>query len=243
VTPRVSMFDGRLSGSATVGWRMLDLIKSLGNGSRQLLLNLNATGVLTDQLTLSASFTNFGYRQTRSVDSLRYEQVTTSFSFVPTYMIITSAMRHLINASLGFDSFNDLTVSNVASASNTTFTAMATYSISPIRGEWSANAMFSYVTNDRDVSKTTMQSATVGGRVRFWEGRLVPDVSLTLGRNIIGGLPEEDHFALRLGAVGTIVETLQATARLQYTSVDSGSTSTGRAYTEVLATLGLRWSF
>ena len=243
VTPRFNVFNGRLTGSATVGWRMNDLIKSLDNGSTQLLLNIATTALATDDLTLSATFTNFGYRQTRNIDSIRYEQVTTSFSIMPTYVFGSGSLRHVVSGSFGLDSFDDLTAVGTPSSSNTTISATAAYSISPRSADWSARLVAAFVTNDLVSTRTTMQSVTLGGMYRMLYGTLTPDAAITLSNNVITGLPSETQITLRGGASWVVVNSLQLVGRLQLNTVTSSDTVAGRSYDEILATIGIRWSF
>jgi len=243
VNPNVTLFDNRLTANANVGMRYTDVSSLLAAGSSQLLIGINLMGTITQSLTAAASFTNFGYRTTRASDTLRYEQVSNSFSLAPTYVLTTESARHTMSISVGYDAFSDVTQPGIPSSANTTTSLILMYGLSPTDALWSGRASASFVDNDLQTLRTTMKSFSVFGSYRFLGGDIEPDAGITYSINEVGGLPSEGQFTLRGGVRGRVARSLSLQAGVQWTTVASSNEQLGREYSELMGTLSLRWMF
>lgn len=242
-SPSVRLFSGLLQANGTVGYRINDMSNMLTAGSTQMLLAIQTVATISEGLTLSGSFTNFGYRTTRAEDTLRYEQVSNSFSLMPSYILVADSMRHMMSVSFSNDAFSDLTQQNVNSSANTTTAYLLMYGLSPVSATWMARATISIVQNDLALVKTTMRSGTVSGTYRAFNGRFEPEAAFTYSMNQIVGLPEETQLTLRAGCRAKIVPSVHVFANVQWTDVASDESANGRAYSETLGTFGVRWTF
>ncbi|MBC8125039.1 MAG: hypothetical protein H7X70_04840 [Candidatus Kapabacteria bacterium] len=243
VSPNVRLFDGKISASSTFGYRISDVSNMLTAGSTQILLSLNVIATLSDAFNIGGSYTNFGYRTTRAADTLRYEQVSNSISITPSYSITANELRHVFSGSFSNDAFSDVTQLNIASSANTTTAVTLLYSISPLKSSWVGRATVSIVQNNLQSSSISMKSGTVSGSYRAFDGQLEPDVALVYSLNELSGLPAESQITVRAGCRARPIESINLFANAQWTRVTSADVTTGRAYSELIGTLGFRWSF
>ena len=89
-----------------------------------------------------------------------------------------------------------------------------------------------------------MKSGSLSGSYRAFDGRLEPDAALTYSMNEIGGLPLETQLTIRAGCRSRIAQSVNLFVQAQWTLVSSSSESTnGRAYSELVGTVGAKWSF
>ncbi len=242
VSPRFNVANGRLSGNATLGWRQTDVLNTLVTGSNQLLLSVSATGMVTELFTISGTYSNYGFRTTSTEDTLRFEQVSQTITFMPAYTIVAEPFRHQIAASASWDQFTDVTNQDSQSRDNTTLAVNIMYGLAPIRSEWTIRATASLMQNSLDVGGISARSLTLGGSYRIANGLLQPDAAVILGTNEINGLPEELQLTIRAGLQTRVSTNLTGFARVQYTSNGSNN-SQGRDYRELLGSFGFRVSF
>lgn len=242
VSPRFSVLEGWLSGMATVGWRTTNLMNSLEASSTQLLTSLNITGMISNGFTVTGTFSNFGFRTTSALDTLRYEQVARSLGIMPTYSFTGGDFRHIVMAVASIDQFTDVTNGSAVSADNTTTMLNVSYGISPLRSLWSARVMVAYVSNNLEQFGTTSRSVTLSGNYRLLEGLLQPEAAVVVGTNVLGQLPEEMQLTIRAGCQVRVSKALTGTVRYQVTNASTDDVG-GRNYVESLATIGVQWNY
>lgn len=242
ITPKATIAQGTFMGSATIGWRRTGILSMLTTGSTQLLITVNAATTIAQTLVINAGFTNFGYRTTVQSDTLRYEQISQSVNFSPNYTLNRSLYRHQFGSSLNWDTFRDETRSGVPSKTNTTLSVAVFYGILPVRGNWSARASVTHMTNNLEFGGVSATSGTISGSYRILDGLLMPDGTIVYSSNSFSGQPTEQQITLRLGVRIRVSNALSGFARHQLTSISSAS-ETGRDYSENLGSMGITYSF
>ncbi len=244
LSPRMGLFDQRLTANGTVGFRFSNITNTLNAPSQQLLISVNANGVISENISLGGGFTNFGFRSTQNEDTIRYEQVNQSFSLTSSGNFVTDSIRHLVFASVSFDSFKDLSVgSEAAGTSNSTQSVSLSYSLMPVVGVWSVRSTASYVQNTLSLGVAVIRSIQLGGSYRFLQGLVEPDASIVYSSNNIASQPHELQITFRGGIRSSITKALKASITVQHTRLSSASVTAGRQYSETLASAGIRWSF
>lgn len=240
-TAKASLFDGSLTGSTTIGWREYGISGMLESASNQLLANISAMAILSTALSINLNYMNFGYRTTRTSDSLRYEQVSQSIQVAPTYTVASTSLNHQLALTAGYDVFDDVTNQAEQSQRNSTMSVMLMYTIIPVSGPWSARASGSYMNNTLAIGGISMRSVMIGGTYRLFNGVVVPDVSVLLSSNDISGASSESQLTLRAGIAVRASREFNAFLRYQSTRLSSDDDS--RAYSEDLASAGVTYSF
>lgn len=244
LSPRLGLFDQQLTANGTIGFRFSNINNTLNAPSQQVLISVNANGILSENISLGGGFTNFGFRSTHNEDTIRYEQVNQSFSLTPSGNFVTDSVRHLVFASVSFDSFKDLSVgSGAAGTSNSTQSVSVSYSLMPVIGVWSVRSTATYVQNTLSLGVAVVRSIQLGGSYRFLQGLIEPDASITYSSNNIASQPHELQVTFRGGIRSSITKALKASFTVQQTRLSSASATAGRQYSETLASAGIRWSF
>lgn len=242
INPRISMYNGRLNGTATLGWRKQNIADALDVASDQLLIRASLTATVLSELNINASFTNFGLRTTSDFDTLRYEQVSQSLGITPTYTLLTQNHSHQISVSFNRDVYTVQAVLSQPATVTSSVSANALYGLSQTGGLWGMRVVASYVSSSQQAFGVSHYSVSASGNYKLYNGLLHPDVSLVVGSQAVGTLPSELRNTVRMGIRSKLSSSLTGNAQMQITDVNSTNPA-GRSFTEIVGSVSLQISF
>ncbi len=243
LSPRVQLFENRLNINATAGNRTNNLSNTKAETSNQFIGSLNALGVITEDLTVSAGYSNFGIRNNTSMDTLRIETVAQSFNISPTWTIPSAAAVHTISATYSQDAYDDFNVVSGAANSNVTQSILGMYSASLTRIPISATLSYTYLTNDLKAGELTMNSFSLGGSYRIDNGRIVPSLNLTLSTNRLASYTSDRQVYLRASLRWQLSKMFAWTLAASRNDYRYGSSRPGNSFAETLFQTSLTTRF
>lgn len=174
VAPRVALFNGGLSLSTSVGYRVNNLTETKGATMTQFIGSANAMATLSDAFSISAQYANFGVRNNEKNDTIKIESVSNSFSVSPTYTLQASGSTHMFNATFSLDAFSDLNTITGAQASNNTRNIQGVYSLSLLSIPLTSMLMLGNLVNHLPAYDLTINSSAVEFSYDLLDGKLSP---------------------------------------------------------------------
>ncbi len=180
----MSLAQSKLMIDGTVGIRTNNISDTKLDKTNRTIVNMNAFATLSNALSVNTSYSNFGFRNNLTMDTLRVEMINNTFALSPTIQVQRSTATHIVtlNGSLDtFDDFNPLT----ATWQNTSSRSFGSnYQYVHRRIPFSAGVQLLSVQNKTPITEITMMNLGVNLRYRLLEKKLSP--SLTLTRSNIG---------------------------------------------------------
>lgn len=244
VAPAVRLFENNLALSGSIGTRTNNLSETKGATSTQLTASLNAQAVITDALSLSARFANFGMRNNVANDTLKVENVARSFELSPTYTISGESAEHSITLSYALDAYTDYNTVTGREGSNNTQNIMGIWTTALTGIPLSANATVGYMTNDLPLAKFSILSASLGLGYRLLDGRLLPSIGVSHSRSRVNESAGEDlGMLLRLGVQWNATESITLSATASTNAYEYGATRSGARFRENLLETSLSTQF
>jgi hypothetical protein len=186
--PRVNLMGGKVSISGAIGQRINNVSALKGARTTQLTGMLNVNWQATEQLSLAASYNNFGFRSTVRNDTLRVENVNQSINFTPTYNIPTDKYTHVITGSVSFDIFNDYNLITGRENNNNSNTLLGSYILTFNQKPLNIDFTVMQFTNKLPTQEMRMRSATAGVTYQFMEKKMSSGLKLTLMENSVDRL-------------------------------------------------------
>lgn len=185
IDPRVTLFKGRFMLSGSVGQRINNLLGIRAATTTQTLGAANISMQITQQLSLSGSYMNFGFRNSVMNDTFRMEMVTVAWSVSPTYMFSGKNTMHSISVLFSKNTFTDFNVISGAVNNNNAVNGVVSYSVSGVQSPYSISTLLSYFDNITSVGRLTTTSVNAGAGYRFFKKKLNTTLGFTLADNKI----------------------------------------------------------
>lgn len=117
--PSVKLFKGKINWSVNGGYRVNNLSGIKSSTLNQVLLSTNVAVQLNRNLSVVGSYSNFGINNNVVLDTLRVQNVTQTYSVIPTYNWKDKGGQNTVNASAVMNDFQDFNVVSGALSSNT----------------------------------------------------------------------------------------------------------------------------
>lgn len=243
MAPRFLIIDSAVTVSGSIGLRTNNLAKSNGATTRQIIAAANIEAVLTEDLRLTTTYSNFGVTTDITNDTLKVKTVAQAFSIGPTWVVTDADAAHTVTANVAIDNYNDFNPITGSASSNRTLTLLGSYAVSLIAIPFSTDLTGIYLTNDLPTGKLSIQGLTLGLGYRFLEGKILPGLSVSYSRSTLGDETPDSQLGLRLTATWRITQKLRFMAAASTTNYTYGSARAGSSFNENLVRTALSWQF
>ncbi len=170
------MLDNRLFVNATVGLRTNNLQNTTLDKTNRTILNLAVFGQVTEQLSVSSTYANFGFRNNVSLDTLRIEMINNSFSLTPTYQFRTEAHTHIVSVTGTYNQFDDFNIFEGVFQSTTSYSANTSYQIVFNDIPFNAGFQTMYLDITSPMTDINIIQASVNARYRLLDKKLTPSI-------------------------------------------------------------------
>lgn len=249
LSPRLSLLQGRLHLSGSIGARRNNLAGTKSERTSQLIGAASVAAVITERLSLDLSFNTMGVSSTRTtVDTLGLlglRNNTQSIGVTPTYVISGEKGTHVISASFGYDTYESRESEATFDEETSTATIGGVYAMTLSRFSASINGA---VTRQRTVGgelaiDVDIESATLALGYRLFDDKVRPTLSTTLTHSATGADNEQSRLSLGLGAVWSITSstTFDLTASTDFHDYRRGTIEDGVTERLLRASLTQRW--
>lgn len=216
-------FNSKVSLLGSYGIRTNNLQDTKLAKTKRVIANSNLFAQITNQFTISASYSNFGFNNDANLLNQRIELVNNSFTLSPSYQFKTKGMNHQIGLNIGvssFDQYDVLTNSFLATESNN-------YSVN-------YNMIFSsiplniilqtiYVENDMPNNNFNMLNYGITGSYKFLDKKILPSISLNVANINQIGFTKDIRTNMRFRVIYKITKKLKFNATYRFTGYIYGS--------------------
>jgi len=234
LSPRLQLFESRLSIQGTVGNRVNNLSETKAETSSQFMGACNLLAAVSERFTVSAAYSNFGVRNNTTQDTLKIETVSHSFNLSPTYTIPSDAADHTVSVTYSQDTFNDFNVVSGAENSNITQSIFGLYSVTFTGFPLSLSASYNYLTNDLKPRALTLNSASVNTSYRTIDPAITTSLTLTHSSNRLTGYTSDVQWLLRIAAKWQISRMIALGLSASRNMYEYGSSKPGVSFQENL---------
>ena len=181
------LFDNRLIFNGTGGLRITNLSETRLHGSRRLIANTNLYLKLSENWSLNALYTNFGYRNQVLYDTLRVEMIQQMASLIPTWRYSGKKLTHTVSAGPSIQYFDELNAATGETLLTRSESVQLNYQASFKSMPLSVGFNGLYLDNETPVSGLNILHAGVNARYRLKKSGLTPSANLSVASIRLSG--------------------------------------------------------
>lgn len=207
--PRFTLFKNKVFVTGSLGQRVNNLLGIRGTTTTQTIGSANVSIQFTDQLSLTGSYTNFGFRNAIRNDTFRVEMVTVSWSISPTYMYTGTKSIHGFSVLYAKNNFTDFNIISGAINNNNAYNALLSYSLALVNSPLSAGLLISYFDNTTAVARLRTQSLNANAGYKFFKNKLSTSLGITYAENKIDNSTPGNQVLGMLGARYSLKKKIQ----------------------------------
>lgn len=243
IEPRIALFKKKLQFSGSLGQRVNNLSGARGTTSTQTIGAANLNTQISEKLSLSASFSNFGFRNSVINDTFRVELVTVSWSISPSFYFSNRKQAHNFALAYSRNVFKDFNTISGELNDNDADNMVFSYMLSMVESPLTLGAHLSYFNNDTQLGKLTSKSMGVNSGYKFAKKKIGTTLGFTLADNRI----DDDSSGFQvLGILDlkyTLKKKLSFGIRGSVNLFEYGVTRPGLSYTENLLRTSITYKF
>ncbi len=179
LSPKLRLFGGAIFLSASVGSRVNNLSNTKSQTSEQLLTSANIALRITDELNLSAGYSNFGFRNSTDNDTLKIDVISSSFNISPNILLRSENYLHSINLSYAIDDYSDYNTLTTALNENSTQSITGIYILNFLNMPMTTDLTLMQLSNDIKPFELSIFSVITGISYRFLNNTLNPSLKIS----------------------------------------------------------------
>ena len=243
VAPRARLLGNRLLLNGSLGYRVNNLQKTSLATSSQIIGTLNLTGRIGEQLTISGTYSNFGFESAFDQDTLKIKTITQNIGLAPSLTLRGETATQMVTLSFNLSDFTEENTLTTRQSVNDMLAFVGTWSVTMHSVPFSGSVTASYLQNNLSLGRLTVLSGSVGGAYRLFNGDVTPSLRFSWSQNGIAQAEPDQQFGLRFGLGWSILERLTLNLTGTITRHSYGDIRPGASYTEYVGRTGLstRW--
>lgn len=183
IEPRLTLFNGKLNIAGAIGRRINNVSGLKAAKTMQLVGSLNVSTQITERFSLTASYANFGIRNTLRNDTLRIENLAQSINIMPMYVWQTNGKTHTFMFNYSIELFNDFNLISGKENSNNSTNTMFSYTMAWKKMPLSVDFVLNRFQNDLSAGKLLMENATGGIKYQYMKKKMTTSLKATYMRN------------------------------------------------------------
>lgn len=176
VKSEAKLLDNRLLLNGQFGLRTSNLSEAAAEKNNRTIVNLNVFSQITEAFSVNTSFANFGFRNNVSLDTLRVEMISNTFSVAPTWQIRSESLTHVVAGSFNYSRFDDFNLFTGSFQNTVSFSVNGNYQIAFSTMPLSLGVTGMYLENSTPVTDIRILNAGFNARYRLLDRRLVPSL-------------------------------------------------------------------
>lgn len=243
INPRFNLFNNKLQLSGSVGKRINNLSGARAATTTQTIGNADMNVEITQGLSVSASFSNFDFRNSITLDTLRVQMVTLSYSLSPTYTYTGKKNMHVITLLGSKNTFTDFNTISGALNDNDSRTALLTYLLANLATPFTMSPTLSYFDNHSTIGMLTTESANMSFGYRFFKKKLNTTAGISYTTNKLDAQSAGAQVTTNLGLKYSLNQKINLSAFGSINLFKYGTERPGVSYRENLLRLSLTYKF
>ncbi len=243
VNPRFNLIKDKLQLSGSFGKRINNLSGARAATTTQTIGSADLNLQITEGLSVSASFSNFDFRNSVMLDTLRVQMVTMSYSLSPTYTYTGKKNMHTLSVLGSKNTFTDFNTISGALNDNDSRTALLTYLLANLSTPFTMSATLSYFDNLSTIGMLKTQSANLSCGYRFFKKKLNTTAGISYTTNKLEALSAGAQVTTNLGLKYSLNKKINLSAFGSINLFKYGTERPGVSYRENLLRLALTYKF
>lgn len=243
IEPRLTLFKNKVRIAGSVGGRVNNLSGVRAATTTQTIGMVNISAQLSQRLSLSGSYSNFGFRNSITNDTFRVEMVTASWSISPAYSYSAKKVLHSVIVLYSQNKFTDFNLVSGKLSSNDANNATFTYIVSMVKKPFSISATANYLANATAYGNLLTQSGGITVGYKFFKKILGINTGLTLANNKVDALSSGRQLMALLGVKYTIKKRINFSVTGSINIFKYGDVRPGISYRENLLRTSLTYKF
>jgi len=201
ISPSVRLFESSLTLQATLGQRVNNLRNHREASTTQLIGSFNATAYLSENVSIDASYSNFGLRNTNRNDTLRVSNVNDYLSVSPRITYRLFDVAHNVSLSFFRQKSEDLNQFSQLPYVNENLSYGATYSVT-LLAPWTLSMNANRMTGNSNGQSNDVTSINATASTRLFDDLV--SVTATFGLNTINAFVSSTQAFTRLSATAML---------------------------------------
>jgi len=234
IDPRFILFKSKMQLSGSIGKRVNNLSGIRAATTTQTIGSMNINMQFSEKLSLSATYANYGFRNSIVNDTFKVELVTISWSISPSYNIIGEKSVQNFTIMYSQNTFKDFNTVSGELNDNDASNGVFTYSISMIKNPLSISSLASYFSNNTSYGKLLNKSLNISAGYKFMEKKLNTLVGLTIADNKLNDEPSGVQVTTILGIKYTMKKKMTFALNGSINIFEYGTSRPGISYREDL---------
>jgi len=243
VNPRFNLLKDKFQLSGSFGKRINNLSGARAATTTQTIGSADMNVQITQGLSVSASFSNFDFRNSIMLDTLRVQMVTMSYSLSPTYTYTGKKNMHTLSILGSKNTFTDFNIISGALNDNDSRTALLTYLLANLNTPFTMSATLSYFDNLSSIGMLTTESANLSFGYRFFKKKLNTTAGMSYTTNKLETLSAGAQVTTNLGLKYSLNKKINLAAFGSINLFKYGTERPGVSYRENLLRLSLTYKF
>ncbi len=241
VKGNANLFDNKLNINGSIGQRQNNVSGTQSADSRQLIGSFQLQAAISKQLNLSASYANFGFRNSQVEDSLKLEFISNSLSVNPSWQRQGERLGHFLSLAFQADQFRDLNLVNGEMRDNDSraYSAMYRLSLKTLVFDLSG----SMVNNQLPTGALNIRRIQIGASYSLRQQKVKLGTSLTASLNTYGENTPDKLFAYRLYAKVKVSQKCSLQTDFRFRNYHYGSRKSNTSFQESLIRSSLIYNF
>ncbi len=232
--PRFSLFNHKVNISGGIGERLNNLTQTRGATSSAIIGYANISVQATKDLNLSGNFSNYGFRNTVTNDSLRLQMVSMSYSFNPNYKIKIGKTINMFALTLSHDQFRDYNTISGSLNNNDANSGMFLYSLAFSENPLSFSLLASSYNNQLSSGLLSVNSGGVTCSYSLHKNTLRLSAGETYTQSMLNSIGPSKQLNTMLGVKYKISKALNFSVTGTINTFNAGAQNPLNKYTENL---------
>lgn len=183
VSPNIRLFKSKVILNGTVGLRTNNLNNNVLTPTKQFIGNANLMWMPSQKFNLNANYSNFGFRNTFDVDTLKVEMITESYSVVPTFLFGDGEAKHRITLNGSYNQVDNFNTYTGQYQKIKTTVGGISYNLSFKESPFTFGVFYRNLNNDIPEFQYTSNSGTIQLGYGLFDKKLKPTASFTYAVN------------------------------------------------------------
>lgn len=243
LSPKLRLFGGALFLSGSIGTRVNNLSNTKSQTSEQVLASANASIRFTDELNLSAGYSNFGFRNRTDNDTLKIDVISSSFNISPSILLRSDNYLHNITLGYTIDDYSDYNTLTTALNENSTQSITGIYILNFLSIPMTTDFTIMQLTNDIQPFDLSIFSVIAGVSYRFFDNTLNPSLKISYNITNYKGAGSDNSIGFRAKVAYIISKSLTLTAEASSNNYSYGELRNNASFGETFFRLMLATRF
>jgi hypothetical protein len=179
IKTNIRLFQNRIMINGTTGLRTNNLQSTTAESTRRFIANVSLFTKISDALSFSSAYSNFGFRNNVLFDTLKVEMIQNMFTVNPSLQLNSTTASHIIGMGSTFQYFGEYNTftGDFAQTQSTSFNA--NYNVVFKKTPINLGLMGMYLQNTTPATELNLYTIRLMARYQLLDKKLIPRLTLS----------------------------------------------------------------